>query len=384
MRPASADALIPGSERPGEGRPGERRSGTAGGSEAGAAARALGSVRWAGATPTGRERGPEAVVATLIETLVSLRERSIAAGLAPVAVGVAVPGLVDETTGVARHSVNLGWQDLPLRDRIEEQLGLPVALANDVRAGGLAEAQLLGRDDVLFVPIGTGIAAAHVRNGEAAPGAHGAAGELGHVVVRPGGRACPCGRRGCLEAEASAAAVEAIYAAALRPPPERAPAAGSTAADGSSAPIDPTSPLPPGAPSSRTPTGAAPAAPAAPAAASAGGGASPEADGQPTVTAAEIARRVAAGEPLAAAVWQRVVEALADGLMIASALLDPDVIVIGGGLAQAGETLFSALRTALDERRTFLPMPAVVPAALGDRAGCTGAALLAARIAPPR
>ncbi|GAA0235734.1 ROK family protein [Cryptosporangium japonicum] len=274
---------------------------------------ATGAVTWAGRHPTGRERGPAAVVATVLDVLVSMRDRAAAGGSVPRAVGLAVPGLVDATAGVALWSVNVGWRDVPLRALVEERVGLPTALSNDVRAGGLAEARVSGSDDVLFVPIGTGIASAHVVGGSVVTGASGAAGELGHVMVRPGGRTCGCGRRGCLEAEASASAVEARYR--------------EVAGD--------------------------------------------------AVTAAEVARLAGEGDPVAAGVWGDVVEALADGLGSAAALVDPQVIVVGGGLAQAGDTLFTPLRAALGARSSFLPAPTIVPAALGDEAGCHGAALLA-------
>ncbi|MBM0278091.1 ROK family protein, partial [Micromonospora tarensis] len=95
------------------------------------------------------------------------------------------------------------------------------------------------------------------------------------------------------------------------------------------------------------------------------------------VTAAEVAERAAAGEPLASRVWQEAVEALADGLATGQALFDVATIVLGGGLAQAGDRLFTPLRAALHERMTFHREPRLVPAALGDEAGCLGAALLA-------
>ncbi len=130
-------------------------------------------------------------------------------GQTPVAAGVAIPGVVDEARGVAVFAANLGFRDVPLRDLVAERLGLPAALGHDMRAAGLAEARLgagHGAEDVIFVGIGTGIAAAHVRGGHTNSGAHGAAGELGHIVVRPGGPACACGQRGCLETGASASA----------------------------------------------------------------------------------------------------------------------------------------------------------------------------------
>ena len=103
----------------------------------------------------------------------------------PVAAGVAVPGVVDEETGIAVWSSNVGFRDVPLRDLVVRRgSALPAALGHDVRAGGMAEARLgAGRDQrhVLFIAIGTGIAAAHVVDGKAFAGAHGAAGEVGHV-----------------------------------------------------------------------------------------------------------------------------------------------------------------------------------------------------------
>ncbi|MHC5906267.1 ROK family protein, partial [Streptomyces sp. S6] len=93
--------------------------------------------------------------------------------------------------------------------------------------------------------------------------------------------------------------------------------------------------------------------------------------------AADCAKAVEAGDERARDVWQQAVTTLADGLLTALTLLDPSTIVIGGGLAEAGDTLFTPLREALGTRITFQHTPTVVPAALGDTAGCLGAGLLA-------
>ncbi|SCL62858.1 glucokinase [Micromonospora citrea] len=266
--------------------------------------------------PTDAGRGPDAVVDTILAVADGLAGKARADGLTPAALGVAVPGVIDEARGVAVWSANVGFRDVPLRDLARARLGLPTALGHDVRAGGLAEARLgAGREDrhVLFVAIGTGIAAAHVVDGAAATGAHGAAGEIGHVLVRPGGPVCGCGRPGCLEAVASAAAIGRRYAALAGVP----------------------------------------------------------------ATAADVAERAAAGEPLAADVWREAVEALADGLATGQALFDVEAVVLGGGLARAGALLLDPLRAALHERMTFHREPRLVAAALGDEAGCLGAALLA-------
>ncbi|NEB81325.1 ROK family protein, partial [Streptomyces sp. SID14478] len=130
----------------------------------------------------------------------------------------------------------------------------------------------------------------------------------------PGGVPCGCGQRGCLERYASASAVTLAWQAA---------------------------------------------------------------SGDENATAADCARAVDAGDEKAALVWQDAVDALADGLVMALTLLDPRTLIIGGGLAEAGETLFTPLRAAVAERVTFQSLPTIVPAVLGDTAGCLGAGLLA-------
>src|SRR4051794_1756676 len=212
-----------------------------------------GLVHHAERHPTLAGRGPEAVTATILDVAAGLAERARAEGMTPMAAGVVVRGVVDETSGVAVWSSNVGFRDVPLRDLVAARLGVPAALGHDVRAGGMAEARLgagRGEPHVLFIAIGTGIAAAHVVDGRAFAGAHGAAGEVGHVIVRPGGPPCLCGSRGCLESVASASAVGRRYA---------------------------------------------------------------ELSGISDAAAFDVAARAAAGEPLATAVWKDAVEALADG-----------------------------------------------------------------------
>ena len=97
----------------------------------------------------------------------------------------------------------------------------------------------------------------------------------------------------------------------------------------------------------------------------------------PEADAADCAKAVASGDPNAVRVWQQAVDALADGLVTALTLLDPRTLIIGGGLAEAGDTLFTPLRTAVRQRITFQKLPSIAPAALGDTAGCLGAGLLA-------
>lgn len=278
-----------------------------------------GTLLYEARRPTGRERGADAVVESILRFAGELRAYGQEhLGQSALAAGVAVPGIVDAGRGIAVYAANLGWRDVPLRALVADRIGgVPVALGHDVRTGGLAEGRIgagKGADRFLFVPLGTGIAGAIGIAGRIEAGAHGYAGEIGHIVVRPDGPDCGCGQRGCLETLASAAAVTRAWA---------------------------------------------------------------EASGDPDADAADCAKAVESGDQRAVRVWHDAVDALAAGLVTALTLLDPRTLIIGGGLAEAGETLFTPLRAAVEERVTFQKLPAIVPAALGDTAGCLGAGLLA-------
>lgn len=274
---------------------------------------ARGTANAAVTVPT--SRGAEQVADQVAALADELTDAVHARGLAPVALGVVTPGLVDEHSGTVLLAGNLGWRDAPMRALVEKRVDLPVAFGHDVRAGGLAEAVLgAGRDagDHLFLAIGTGIAGAVMLGGTAYSGG-GYAGEIGHIVVEPGGDACACGARGCLEATASARAIARRYA--LR-------------------------------------TGE-------------------------RVAAAEVAARAVAGDVHAVAVWDAAVIGLAEALRVCLCVLAPELIVVGGGLATSGDQLLEPLRARLAERLTFQRVPHVVAAELGERAGCLGAGLLA-------
>jgi glucokinase len=231
------------------------------------------------------------------------------------AVGVVVPGIVDERRGLAVHSENVGWRNLPVRSLVERAAGLPVGFGHDVRAGTLAEWRLgagRGLQDLVFVPIGTGVSAGIIARGTLI-GGDGYAGEIGHVDVGHG-EPCACGGRGCVEAIASAAAIARRYAAA---------------------------------------------------------------SGQPVAGARDVAERLAAGDPAARRVWTEATDALALALAWTSAVLAPQAIVLGGGLARSGSLLFEPVGQALDRHLGMARRPRLVPATLEDEAGFLGAALLA-------
>jgi glucokinase len=269
--------------------------------------------------PSAVAHGPEAVV----EAVVGLAQELIAAEKAsPAGVGLAVPGLVDERARTVINAANVGWRDLEIGSIVEERLGMAVTVVHDVRAGALAEG-LLGaaRDcsDYLLITLGTGIGAAVVIGGRPYTGAHGVGGEFGHIAIEPRGPICGCGHPGCLEALASARHVSSRYQIMT-------------------------------------------------------GGSKP-------VGAEEVAARAAGGDAVAEEVWSMAIDALATGVANYAALLDPERVVVGGGMAAAGDHLFVPLRNRLAVRMRFGDPPPVVPAALGQEAGRHGAAIAAWRAA---
>ena len=232
-----------------------------------------------------------------------------------VGAGVVVPGLVDRGAGIATYSTNIGWRDLELVRALGAEWRLPVRIANDVASGGVAELRLgagVGTKDLAFVPVGTGIAASIVSGGHLLAGHRGETAEIGHLPVRVG-VPCACGRDGCLEAVASAAAIARRYTAL---------------------------------------------------------------SGQHVTGANEVVARLAADAD-ARQVWRDAVEALADALGVLSLVVGPSLVVIGGGLSLAGDALLDPLRVAMAQRATVVPPADVSVSALGERAGVIGASLLA-------
>jgi glucokinase len=266
--------------------------------------------------PTQRERGPEAVIDDILAFAQDLVKQS--GDDRVIGAGVAVPGLIDEEMGVALTSVNLAWKNVPLRRLLQERLGILAVVGHDVRTASIAEGLIgaaRGSENYLFLTLGTGVGAAVVLRGAPYVGAHDTGGEFGHMVVQPGGPPCPCGRYGCIETLASASAVVRRYRALAQ-----------AAAD---------------------------------------------------ITTRDVAERVVAGDAVAQRVWGEAIKALNIGIANYIALLDPERVVIGGGMADAGRMLFDPLIAALVREVTLAPVPPVLPASLGNDAGYLGAALKA-------
>jgi glucokinase len=231
------------------------------------------------------------------------------------AVGLAVPGALDEPAGTSRWSGNLQWKNLPIRDLLHAAIKIPVAFGHDVRTAAVAEVRngaAKGARNAIFIPVGTGIAAAFILDGEIRS-AEGYAGEIGHINVN-GKYSCVCGKTGCLEAAASTLAISKAYEAQ---------------------------------------------------------------SGKTGRTTEEIYKLVVAGDSIATQVWDDATAAMARGCETLITLLAPEVIVFGGGLSNAGETFLTPIRDYLESALTFQRKPRLEIAHYGAKAGTIGCAMLA-------
>ena len=249
------------------------------------------------------------------------------------AVGIGVPGQVDGEAGTVSMAVNLGWQQVHLAADVSAILGVPCTLDNDVRAAaeGVRAQRMLGDvRDFIYLSVGTGIAAGVVIDDVVLHGAHMFSGEVGHLIVEPGGPACACGQRGCLESIASGPAVASHLRTLV--------AAGASTS------------LPRGEP----------------------------------WTAAHVYAASADGDPVARAAVDRGARAMAHALHLLGVVLDIPTVAIGGGVTAAGPAFFDPLERALDAVRAssqlaaaVLPLDLVHPLPAGYEPGTWGAVLLA-------
>ena len=256
------------------------------------------------------------------------------------AVGIGAAGFVDKARSVVIFAPNILWRDEPLRERVQALVDLPVVVENDANAAAWAEFRFgAGEDvdDLVLLTVGTGIGGGIVLDGELYRGAYGVAAEVGHLRVVPQGVLCGCGNRGCWEQYASGRAL-------VRDARELVQARG----------------------------------PGYEALAAASGGVAERVDG-PTVT-----RLAGEGDPASVALVAEVGRWLGEGLASLTAVLDPAVAVVGGGVAAAGELVLGPMRTAFEAELTahgHRPTLEIRPAELGNAAGIVGAADLARR--PP-
>jgi glucokinase len=282
--------------------------------------------------PTLSHEGPPAVLGRIATLLGRLARQS---GVQPVALGMGVPGLADLANGVTTFLPNLPtqWREVPVRATLEPKLGYPVYLLNDARAAALGELTFgSGRDaqTMIFFTLGTGIGGGIVVERQLRLGPLGAAGEIGHQTILPDGPLCGCGNRGCLEALASGPAITAEGVRLLL-------------------------------------SGNAPKL-------------HELCEGQvEKVSPRTMGAAARAGDAGVAAAIRRAAEWLGIGAANLVVALHPDLIVLGGGVAELGELLIGPMRETLQRRVGMIPTQAIriERSALGDKAGLLGGIALA-------
>jgi len=256
--------------------------------------------------------------AALLEVVSDLVANLTAADVAPT-VGVACAAFMNETRDRVYLAPNIAWKDYPLRAELESVLERPVVIENDANAAGVAEFEHgagRGSRSMMMLTIGTGVGGAVISEGTLLTGGFGVGAELGHVIVEPGGRLCGCGSRGCLEQYASGTALVREAAQLL--------------------------------------------------------GRSVEPN--------ELRELLAAGDPQAREALEFVARHIGRALVTLVAVLDPDVIVLGGGVSDAGAALTTPVHEEFARHYgpySQRPVPRIVIASMGNTAGVVGAAALA-------
>ncbi len=286
---------------------------------------------------TEAERGFEHVLGRMAALVEQLLDKGKLPREQVRAVGVGAPGPMSHAKGMIYGAPNLpGFVNVPLRDRFSEKIGLPVNLENDANAAAFGEfAAGAGRNvrNMVMLTLGTGIGGGIVLDGQLIRGTYDNAGEIGHTIVAPEGRPCPCGQRGCLERYGSANAVAERLREAIE--------AGET---------------------SRLQAKVA---------------AGERFDARDVVAAAD------AGDGLAARIWDETCTCLAIAVVNLQHLLNPELVVFAGGLIKAGARLLQPVQAAFDQRSWKIApdAPRIAFATLGTDAGTIGAAALARQAA---
>jgi glucokinase len=290
---------------------------------------ASGSVRSFLVVPSRADEGPEHVLARLFDLGRSAVAQSELGWDAIDGVGIGCGGPLDADAGVLLSPPHLpGWRDVPVTAIARDEYGKPAVLENDATAAAWGEHRHgagAGTLNMVYLTLSTGVGGGVVMGGRLYRGSGGNGAELGHVTVDWRGRMCRgCGRKGCLEAYASGTSIaERMHEAlALQD-------GGATTGDG--------------------------------------------------LTAADVVASARAGDPIARDVWQETIDALACGLTSIVNLFEPELVVLGGGVSNSGEQLFTPVREWV---RVHAIAPAgravdIVPAALGDHVGVVGAAAIA-------
>ena len=282
--------------------------------------------------PTGIDRGYEAVIRDMAHLAISVVEKSGHTMDEVKAIGIGIPGIMDQRRGIIPFCTNLAWHDVPILDEMKKYTDVPVFVDNDATVAGLAESVAgvsKGCDSSVFITLGTGVGGGVIIGGRVFTGSHGVASEIGHMVTVDGGEMCTHGARGCWERYASASA---LIREGRRLCERKPDCALAKAVDG---------------------------------------------DGS-RVTAKHVLDLAKADDPDCKALFDWYIHHLCVGLANLINVYDPEVIVLGGGVSHAGAFLLDAVRASLPRYVFYKTMPyaRVELATLTNNAGIIGAAML--------
>lgn len=293
-----------------------------------------GKIIYSNSVPTYAKMGYEYTVNNIKQAIKDLMKETNTTPSDIEGIGFDFPGQVDCKTGVVKLAPNIpGWVNVPIAQMIEDEFHIPTRIDNDVRCAALGELKFgagRGCENFICITVGTGIGSGIVINGKVVRGATNAAGELGHIKLQMnGGPICGCGDTGCLEAFASGPAIVAMAQDYIK-----------------------------GGKSTKFREMAA-----------AEGG---------EITPYMVAKAAEEGDPVAKRIFEIVGEYIGIGLTSVINLLNPERVIIGGGVAESGELLLGSIRKTIKERAMVVAGNAVeiVPAQLGNSAGVIGASML--------
>ncbi len=291
-----------------------------------------GKIIYSNSVPTYAQMGYEYTVNNIKQAIKDLMKETNTEAKDIQGIGFDFPGQVDCKTGVVKNAPNIpGWVNVPIAQMIEDEFHIPTRIDNDVRCAALGELKFgagRGCENFVCITVGTGIGSGLVINGKVVRGAANAAGEIGHIKLQmEDGPLCGCGDSGCLEAFASGPSIVAMAQEYLK--------------GGKSAKFR-------------------------------------ELAGDGEITPYIVAKAAEAGDPVAKRIFEKMGYYIGMGLTSVINLLNPEKIIIGGGVAECGELLLEPIRRTINERAMKVQREAVeiVPAELGNSAGVIGASML--------
>lgn len=292
-----------------------------------------GKIIYSSSVPTYAKMGYEYTVNNIKQSIRDLMKETRTDEKSIEAIGFDFPGQVDYQKGIVKLAPNIpGWVNVPIAKMIEDEFGIKTKIDNDVRCAALGELKFgagKGCENFVCITIGTGIGSGIVINGKLVRGVSNAAGEIGHIkLVAHNGEICGCGDTGCLEAYASGPAIVAMASDYIR--------GGKAAKFKELAGVD----------------------------------------GE--ITPYLVAKAAEAGDPVAKRIFEITGEYIGLGLTSVVNLLNPEKIIVGGGVAECGELILDPIRRTIKNRAMVIAGEAVevVPAVLGNSAGVIGASML--------